>query len=140
MRIEISIVHDDGERTVLGTNNQLGAGTAGFTWSQHFDSTKIRGLTYEQAWAASHLCMHAACTRFPVPTSHPASLAAAHAYHEWEQANRGRADPLKGVQAQAVIQWPDNPLPVRVASGMDGDTMAVVRGGETETAPEGDAP
>src|SRR5688572_10876588 len=92
MRIEINIVNDDGTVVSIGFNQQIvvdKSKSGPWVWSTKFDSDAIRGLTSEQAWATSFLCMTAACERLPVPASHSASIAAAHAWHEhearWEQ-------------------------------------------------------
>ena len=155
MKIEISIVDERGERTVIGTNERLArAGTApddGWNWQLKAESAAVRMMTYEQAWAASFLCMHMACERLPVPTLSKAGLAAAHAYHKWEQDDRrlkvvtqdaplrrqafdaqderDRARRLEPPQPQAVP--PASIPPHTFVNGVDGDTQITTSGPAT---------
>lgn len=111
MRISIVIESEGQDPVVIGHNQKYlvedqGPG-APWIWSAKFNSDVIRSLTSEQAWAASFLCMSAACERLPVPPSHQSSLAAAAAYQDSER--RREADAVvKGAASVERNRRPGN--------------------------------
>ena len=126
MKIEISIVEDDGHRRVVASNQQLmPEGPGGHRprlWDAKPDYTVIRSMSATEHWATSHLLMHTAALLMVDP-QHAPTLAAVSAY----QAARREAD--RDEQAAASLKVQQGLL--RAQERLGEQVAEVVRRGRT---------